>query len=64
MTKRTKPRVATKCIYLAQHSRAKWIGAEAINKNAAIEEAELFKASDPTRLIAARRRQAQRRLAP
>jgi hypothetical protein len=41
-----------------QYSRAKGIGtAEAIDNNAAIEEAAgLFKASDPRKLIAAQRR--------
>jgi Ser/Thr protein kinase RdoA (MazF antagonist) len=61
MTKRIKPGPATRSswdIYLAQHSPAKWIGTvEAVDKNAAIEEAaELFKANDPRKMIAVQRR--------
>jgi hypothetical protein len=61
MTKPAKPRPATGSswdIYLAQHSPAKWIGTvEAVDKNAAIEEAaQLFKANDPRKLIAVQRR--------
>ena len=61
MTKRAKPRLVTRSswdIYLAQYSPAKWIGTiEAVDKNAAIEEAAgLFKANDPRNLIAVQRR--------
>jgi hypothetical protein len=61
MTKRAWPRPATRSswnIYFAPHSPAKWIGTiEAIDKNAAIEEAaEWFKVNDRTKLIAVLRR--------
>jgi Ser/Thr protein kinase RdoA (MazF antagonist) len=61
MTKRAKPRPVTRSswdIYLATHSPAKWIGTiEAVDKDAAIEEAaELFKANDPRKMIAVQRR--------
>jgi hypothetical protein len=61
MMKRAKLRAATMSswdIYLAQHLPAKWIGTvEAVDANAAIGEAvKLFKVSDPTKLIALRRR--------
>jgi Ser/Thr protein kinase RdoA (MazF antagonist) len=61
MTKHAKPRPVTRSswdIYLAQHPPAKWIGTvEAVDKDAAIEEAaELFKANDPRKMIAVQRR--------
>ncbi len=59
MTKRPKSRPAASSwdIYAARYSPAKWIGTvEAVDTNAAIEEAaKLFKVNDPRKLIAARR---------
>jgi hypothetical protein len=60
MTKRIKPRPVTSSSWniYPQHSPAKWIGTvETVDKEAAIEKAaELFKANDPRKMIAAQRR--------